>query len=89
MEDQKKYLQTSAIGVASYELVMTLIGVLAEKGIITLDEIADLIQDKLNDEPAAPTTSSPAELSSNEVRRVYESTLRALNTIKEMNSEKK
>jgi hypothetical protein len=54
---------------------------LTEKGIITLDEIKNLVQDRIDSEerPAA----HPAEISTDEVKRVFQSALRALETIEQ------
>jgi len=82
MENQGEYIQTNAIGMASFDLVITLIFLLVGKGIFTWDEVKELIGDKVYQTGRLQNLPvNPAELSPAEVKKVFRVLLNTLEKI--------
>jgi transcriptional regulator GlxA family with amidase domain len=79
MENQAEYIQTSAVGMAAFDLVITLIFLLVGKGVFTWEEVKELIGDKVYQTGRLQNLPvNPAELSPAEVKRVLKVLLNTL-----------
>jgi hypothetical protein len=88
MENQDPYLQTNAVGMASFDLVISLMYLLVGKGIITHEEVKELIKDKVyQTDRLEPLPTNPAELSPVEVKRVFKSILKTLDKFESQSEE--